>query len=298
MKALLLKHQQFLLVSAILLIAGTEGYNLYRLAGQNNNKPVPVIVAPLMLQWRTGISQQYDVKVDSTFNMNPASFTPAQPVRVLVDGILDFHTLDSGPAGVLVGMRFSALQMSINAVPDAETSRALSHPFLVLFAPDGIPVLFQFVHDLSFRRRAIIVNIVRNFQMSIVEGESWVTQEMNASGIYSVEYLRSTPENIQKSKKGYLETIWTSETGTMAEVTSKELILLDANRDWVSEMTVDEKIYSTDPEGPFLQITRHASLRVRTDTITYNPARPDTWTLAPTAEPSSALEVPGVDPAL
>lgn len=212
------------------------------------------------LQWRAGSSQRYKVNTDSSFRMGSASSTE-QFIQVRLDGTLEVLSLEAGAAGALVGMRLSSVQLYASGATDAANNRALTTPFRVRFAADGVPTAFEFPADVTAEHRDVLENLVRIFQVTMAEGDRWTVQEANAMGTYEAEYVRNTPWHVEKTKHRF--TGLAPATGGTADIDSKESFRLDPKHDWIVAMQVDETVQSRDPSGLAVHVTNHASLTLQ-----------------------------------
>lgn len=214
------------------------------------------------LQWRVGSAQEYDVLVDSSFVMTMPGASSGQSMAVQLDGVLDFQTLEVNPADVLVGMRLATMKMTVSGVSDATVNHALTQPFRVRFAINGLPLSFEFPSALAAEHRELIENLVRMFQLVVEDGDAWVVQESNASGNYEAAYTRNSPSSLLKKKQRYFSSA-AATSANLPEVISDETIRLDVNNDWIAAMTLEETVSSKDFQGPSIVVTNHASLKLR-----------------------------------
>ena len=231
------------------------------LPGYSNDEPATVTsnTTPDELRWRVGASQQYQVKTDSTLIMNMSS-GGGQSMRVQLNAVLDMLTLAANTDTTLVGMQLSSVELQVGGKSDAESNRALVVPFRVHFESGGIPKSFEFPAGVSTQHRSMLKNLVQLFQVTIHKGKSWLAQESNASGGYEASYLRTNASNIEKSKSHFVA----SPTASMldgAVITSKEVLRLDSQFDWIMEMTIDESLRSGGQPG--IEISNHATLALR-----------------------------------
>ena len=219
-------------------------------------------ISGVNLQWRVGSSQQYDVLVDSSFDMTMPGASSGQSMAVKVDGILDYQTLEVGPAEVLLGMQFSVMEMSVAGNTETAVNDALTQPFRVRITANGLPRSFEFPADFAGEHREVIENLLRMFQLVIKDSNTWVVQESNASGAYEAAYTRNSASTLVKKKMRFLSST-ASTAAAPPEVVSDESIRIDVNKDWIAAMTIDETITSTDLSGPSVVIINHASLKLR-----------------------------------
>ena len=213
------------------------------------------------LQWRAGRSQTYDVVVDSSFIMTMPGATSGQEISVNIDAILDYQTLEVKVNNVIVGMRFSSMEMKISGVTEEAVNDALTQPFRVHIAPNGLPQSFEFPAAVPAEHREIIENFVRMFQLVIEDGKSWVVQETNSSGDYEAAYTRNSPTILLKKKQRFLSSS-SSLSATVPVVESNETIRIDDNNDWIADMKIDETVSSKDQNGPSVVVTNKASLKL------------------------------------
>lgn len=229
------------------------------------------------LLWRAGTLQQYKVLVDSSFRMDMTGTRAIQSLRLRLEGTLEALTLEVGPDQALVGMRLSAADLQIGGQSDPQTNLALTSPFRVRFSSGGMPVKFEFPAGVSAENREILENLLRMFQAVIRSGKTWVTQETNTSGTYEAVYQRLTATQVEKSKRRFVDPAMGS---AEAEITSSESIRIDAKRDWIAAMAVDEIIRT---EGPEIETTNHATLELQA--LVTGATAPDEWNFAAAPAP-------------
>jgi len=248
--------------------------------------------APLMLRWRKGTTQQYAVRMDSSFRMNTTgagASKAGQSIAVQLDGILEFRTLEVEPSQALVGMQLSSVTLRVSGVSDTATNQALGMPFRVRFASSGLPSAFEFPAGLSQEHRGVIENLVRAFQVVVRSGPDWTAQEPSLTGVYEAAYVRSGPSRLEKTKQRFVARA-TAPADTVPEIASKESIRMDAARDWIAAMTVDETVRSGDSTGLAVDITNHATIELRPESVTHTVAALEAWRFTASAAPQ-----PGAD---
>ena len=263
------KQYRVLLGSTLLTIATV--LLVFGWPGNQNSEPVteplasetalPSSLQPVELQWRAGTTQHYDVLIDSSFSMTTAGTGSTQTMPVHVSANLELRTLTVNNDEALVGMILSAVDMEISGQSDTKTNRLLSLPFRVHFTEGGMPTEFEFPAELTLELRGIIENLLRIFQLSLNSGESWVTSEPHASGLYEAKYQRKSSALIEKNKLRFIE----STTDSKPDISSTESIRLDAKLDWVESMSVDETQLSTDANGFTIKVISQATLNLRPD---------------------------------
>lgn len=230
------------------------------------------------MQWHAGVAQQYRLLFKSSMYMEAAA-SSSSTIGVQLHALLDTLTLDTGLDEAMVGMRLSAVELKINDTVDSETNRALSAPFRVRFASDGMPVAFEFPADVSSQNRKMLENLVQTFQISIDGADMWVAQESNGNGSYEAVYKRSGPLQLDKSKRKFSAPPASMLAG--ASITSTEQLRLDPAYDWINVMKVDEELKTTGSAGPKMTISNYATLEVQPGvqlTLT-----PDLWRFAAAA---------------
>lgn len=289
--------RRLLLGSAALLLAALGAFGFLWRSSIETTAP-SASELPLDLQWRVGSSQQYTVAVDSSVRMNSAGSDATQSMRVQLQGVLDMHTLEAGPPQALVGMRLSAVELQIAGKSDPGTHRALASPFRVRFASGGLPTAFEFPAGMTAQHREMLENLVRMFQVSMHKGPTWVAQESNASGAYEAAYVRTTPSRVEKTKRRIVGPA-PATVVAVADIASKESIRIDAKRDWVAAMTVDETLKTTGQFGPAIDATSHATLELRPESSARAAVDPDIWRFAAAAAPqrTHAATAPIASPA-
>ena len=255
-------------------------------------------VVPSVLQWRIGSSQEYDVLVNSSSLIGISATSTLQAIDVRMDGVLEFITLEVGAAGALVGMRLSSMVMAIaDQSPDTDTNRELALPFRVRFALDGRIMAFEFPAAMTTAVRQVIENLLRMFQVTIQQGDHWVAQESNASGLYDAIYARTSTSTVVKKKQRYLDSTTTMAAFT-TEVTSMESIQIGVNQDWISSMTLDETLITKNSNMPFSEVSNHATLQLR-DAGNSPIAATGKWDFVAVATPASTQDsVKAVQPSL
>lgn len=220
----------------------------------------PTDIAPLDIQWRDGVAQQYRVLADSSMQMQAAA-QGASSIRVHMQGQLDTLTLATADDESVVGMRFSSVELRINDTVDAATNRALGAPFRVRFAANGMPLAFEFPAEVNQQNRSILENLVRTFQVSLESDDSWVVNESNASGTYEAAYRRIGPAHIEKSKRKFNTTA--AGVVSWSEISSSENLIIETGRDWVAEMNVQESMRSDGQGSPAMTVSNHATLKLQ-----------------------------------
>lgn len=243
----------------------------------------PPNAPPVDLQWRVGSSQQYEVQTNSSMQINTAGASAAQSMRVRMNCLLDLLTLEASPEAALVGMRLSSVELQIAGNSDADTNRALAVPFRVRYVSGGLPETFEFPAGVTAQHRSMLENLVRMFQVTMHKGEAWVAHESNASGGYEAAYLRTAPSRVEKIKRRFVGSP-SSPAFAGADINSKEAIRIDAGRDWIAAMTVDETLRT--PGSLAVEITNHATLELRPSG--HAAGTPDTWGFVAAAPPSAA----------
>lgn len=214
---------------------------------------------PLKIQWHSGIAQQYRILSRSSMYMEAASSRPS--IAVQLHCLLDTRTLEVGHDDVTVGMKLSSVELKINNTTDSGTNHALSAPFRVHFASDGMPVAFDFPAEISTQNRTILENLVRMFQVSIARSDTWVAQESNGNGSFEAAYRRSGPLQIDKSKRKFSAPPASMMAG--AEISSTEQLHIDPAYDWIIAMSVDEKLKTVSQYGSAMTIKNHATLELQ-----------------------------------
>lgn len=244
---------------------------------------------PGLLQWRTASFQEYDLLLDSSSAIHFDPKLPPQNLDLRMAGVLKFITLGVGSQDALVGMRLSSMEMTIAGQSiDEEASRELELPFRVRLALDGRPLAFEFPAEMTSDVRVLIENLIRMFQVTILEGDQWQANELNASGLYTADYVRTSSSTIEKSKKRYIR----SSNATSApdtKITSTETINIGRKQDWIYSMTVEETLISKPPNGPASRAVNHGSIRLR-DLASLSKAGRDKWNFVAAAAPAVASD--------
>lgn len=242
------------------------------------------------LNWRVGSAQQYAVTIESSFLMSMPGGKPNRAMQLRMEGVLAYRTLEVDATGVTAGMRFIAMDMTMDGAGDAGVNRALTTPFRVRFDSSGLPLSFDFPAAVVAAHREVLENLVRMFQVVIDDGDSWQTQESNASGRYEAIYASTSPATLEKNKQRYLQA---GTTAAVPEVVSVEAITLDANRDWISGMVVDETLVTRDPGSPPVTVKNHATIQLQ---HTQKAPAANTWRFQAAAPPRDE-EAPDTLPA-
>ena len=248
------------------------------------------------LSWREGSAQAYDVKLDSSFVMALPGASAGQPINVSLEAVMEFATLRVQPGAVVAGARLFPITLYINGVTDAEVNRDLARPFRVLFRPDGRPMALEFPAEISAEHRQIIENLVRMFQVTVREGDEWLVEETNASGVYEARYHRTAPRSLVKEKLRYLS--GSPATAAVPAVNSTESIELGDGSDWVVAMSMDEAITIDEPGAPPVEIRNLASISLRRGQTV---SALDPWRFTAAANPAPSAEsqqaaVPDISP--
>ena len=217
---------------------------------------------PLSIQWHSGSAQHYRVLSESSVQVDPAG-SSQPPIDVKLYCLLDTLTIETNVDSTLVGMQLSEVDLRINQQSDAEVNRALLTPFRVRFAANGMPTAFEFPARISARNRTILENLVRMFQLSLEDTDSWVVQESNASGSYEASYLRTSSTELEKSKVRFITT--PADMIRWTHISSTETVRLSADRDWIASMEVDETMRSENQGAPTMTVSNHATLQLQAD---------------------------------
>ncbi|MBE9568570.1 MAG: HEAT repeat domain-containing protein [Proteobacteria bacterium] len=255
----------------------------------------PADSTPVTMQWRYGVTQRYHVLSESSMQMQ-ATVRGASTIHVHMLGQLDTLTLETGGDEAVVGMRFSSIELKINDSMDAGTNLALGVPFRVRFAASGMPLAFAFPAEVNQQNRSILENLVRTFQISMDSVDNWVVNESNGSGTYQAAYKRTGPAQFKKSKRKFTSTV----TGIVSwsEISSTESFSIEAGRNWITEMNVQETMSADDQGGPAMTVSNHATLKLRPETQLA--LSPDLWRFdaAAAVDATSALKrpVPNITP--
>ena len=220
----------------------------------------PVDSVPLVMQWRYGVSQRYQLLSESSMQMQ-ATAQGASSIRVHLLVQLDTLMLEAGNDEAIVGMQLSAVELKINDTVDAGTNRALGVPFRVRFATNGMPLVFEFPAEVNQQNRLILENLVRTFQVSLDSVDNWVVNESNGSGTYEAVYQRIGPAQIEKSKRKFDATA--AGMVSWSEISSSESFSIEADHNWIAEMNVQETMRSGDQGGPAMRVSNHATLKLQ-----------------------------------
>ena len=221
--------------------------------------PPPTAAATdFTLQWHKGVAQRYRVSTDSSMQMGGSG--TAQSLEVKLDAKLDLLTLKTVAHGALVGMQLDNVDLRINDQTDDGTNHALEQPFRVHFSDGGMPVAFEYPQGVSQRNRLTLENLVRMFQVTTGEGESWVAQEHNGSGNYEAVYRRVDADTVQKHKQNF-QSVPAKGLLAGAVIDSTETIHSDTRHDWLLSMSIDETLKASGQGIPGISITNHATLQ-------------------------------------
>ena len=247
------------LVAAVVVLAGLFLLWRYLPAPGASGPAVDPHIGKTALQWRVGRAQQYELQLESSFLMALPGAASGRAMNLRMEGVLDFQTLAVDAAGADAGMRFDTLSLAIDGASDAEVNRALESPFRVRFDLAGRPLAFEFPATLAREHRDILENLVTMFQVIVAAGTSWQVEESNANGRYQARYERTGATTLGKQKVSYLPSIT---TGSTPEVASEETIELDPAHDWITDMSLDERIVIKDPGSVPVQVANLATLRL------------------------------------
>ena len=228
---------------------------------QVTTQPVtPVESAPVTMQWLVGVAQQYQVLSESSMQMQ-ATVPGASSIHVRILGQLDTLTLEADNDEALVGMQLSSVELTINNTMDAATNRALGVPFRVRFAANGMPLAFEFPAEVNQQNRSIMENLVRTFQVILDSTDNWVVNESNGSGTYEAAYKRTGPAQFEKSKRKFNAAA--AGMVSWSDVNSTESFSVEAGRNWIADMNVQETLRSDGQGGPAMTVSNHATLKLQ-----------------------------------
>lgn len=276
----------------IVLLAEWYSGSTYKDPQVTTQAAAPADSAPLAMQWRNGVAQQYQVLTESSMQMQ-ATVQGASSIHVHILGRLDTLTLETGGDEALVGMQLSSVELKINDTVDAATNRALGVPFRVRFAANGMPLAFEFPAEVNQQNRSILENLVRTFQVSLDSVDNWVVNESNGSGTYEAAYKRTGPAQFEKSKRKFNTTA--AGMVNWSEISSTESFSIEAGRNWIAEMNVRETMRSDDQGGPAMTVSNHATLKLQPGTQLA--LSPDLWRFdaAAAVDAASAVKRPVPD---
>lgn len=230
-------------------------------AGRTAGAPPRALVdAAPTLRWREGTSQQYRLVVDSTVRTGGMAAEHAPPIHQEVRGVLEFRTLAVGPEGATVGMRLSPVELRVGGVSGTDLARALEVPFRVRFDRTGEPRRFEFARDVDARRRSLLEELVRTFQV-VVRGErTWLAEETHATGRYEARYEREDAARLRRTKTRYFAAGPDGQSITVPAATAT--VQLAATADWIAGMVVDETLDARDESGVTFAVATHATLEL------------------------------------
>lgn len=238
------------------------------------------------MPWQNGIAQRYHVLSDSSLQMQAAT-QGASSIRVQMQALLDTLTLKVDKDTAVLGMRLSSVELKINDTVDAATNHALGTPFRVHFAASGMPFAFEFPAEVNQQNRSILENLVRSFQVSLDRGNSWTTQETNASGTYQADYQRSGSTQFEKSKRQFNNT--TAGMVSWSTISSSENFTIEVARNWITEMTVEETMHSDGQGGPTMTVSNRAALKLQP--AVQLALTPDLWRFDAVAAADTAMVI-------
>ena len=209
----------------------------------------PLGGAPLVLRWRQGTSQQYAVRMDSSFRMNTTGAGAAQAgqsIAVQLDGILEFRTLEVEPSQALVGMQLSSVALRVSGVSDAATNQGSACRF-------GFGSLRAACPPPSSSLPGCHRSIAASSKTWCGPSRWWC-----AAGRTGRRKNRISPESTRPPMRH--RPIAPAEdqaalrgAGDGAHRPSRDrfqgVLRIDAERDWIAAMTVDEMIRSDDSTG-------------------------------------------------
>jgi hypothetical protein len=247
------------------------------------------------LQWRVGSAQQYEVRFDSSMQMKAARTDGMQALRVQMTSLLDLQTLEISGRSALVGMRLSKVELRVGGEIDPNTNGALAAPFRVRYDWGGFPEAFAFPAGVTAKHRSMLENLVRTFQVSMQDEETWMATESNASGAYEAAYRRTAPLRVEKNKTHFIG-LSPASPADGAKITSTEAFQIDPQHDWLVAMTVDEILRTGDQNGLGMEITNRATLTLQS---TAQAAVPGTWDFAAAPAPPEEEEqrpIPNISP--
>lgn len=262
---------------------------------------IPGLSAPIdTIRWETGITQHYTFNMESSMRMQAAADAAAQVIPVSLSGRLTLHTLESTPDSVLNGVQLSAIQSSIAGQNDLVAIEALQTAFRVRYENGAVPTTLEFPMSIDEESRSILASLLKTFQITFPEssGEQWTAAETNTSGNYSADYQRSGLDGVAKSKHS-LSAHQGNPMLANASISSSETIRIDAKKNWIVLMTVDESVKSAGGDGPVIDIKNHATLEL--DRSVMATASSENWNFTATeaarqsvSEKTSVSETPGM----
>jgi HEAT repeat protein len=211
----------------------------------------------LAVRWQEGSAHQYKVTSSSDMRMTSGATGPSS-IDVELVCLLDFLTLEVTRGEATVGMQLSAVDLAINGESDAGINRALSAPFRVRFAANGMPLAFEFPAVVGVQERTMLESLVRIFQVSLEPSDAWRAQESNANGTYEAVYTRSGPMQVEKAKRNLSVPPESMLTG--AELASTEILRVDPAYDWLYSMRVEETMSTAGAGGPAIEVSNTATL--------------------------------------
>ena len=258
-------NMRWLLPAALALVVVVVGVQWYTSSTEKTPAVAtqPAGSTPLAMQWRNGVAQRYQVLSESAMQMQATAQGPAS-IHVHMQGLLDTLTLEAGNDQAVVGIRLSSVRLTINNTEDTATNHELGAPFRVRFAANGMPLVFEFPADVNPQNRSILENLVRTFQVSLDSSvDNWVASENNGSGTYEAAYKRTGPAQFEKSKRQFTSTA--AGMVSWSEISSSESFSIEAGRNWITEMDVQETMRSDGQGGPAMSVSNHATLRLQPD---------------------------------
>lgn len=249
--------------------------------------------ATATMHWREGNSQRYRLVVGSTVRLSGVGAASAEPMEQQVRGELVFRTLAVTPAGVTVGLRLSPVELRVGGVVGEPAGRALTVPFRVRFAPDGMPMEFAFPDEVDAPHAALLEELVRTFQLAVGDEAAWVARETHATGTYEARYERTATGDLRRTKLRYLADAASEASSPDLQVLAATAsVALDPGADWIGSMDVDERLVRRDPSGVAIDVATTASLVLLPTAPAAAMATVDDWSFGSAATATGGAAVP------
>jgi HEAT repeat protein len=235
-------------------------YGGWQLQGKFKSDVSQTEVSPRLFSWKTGVTQYYDLTMNSSMSMNTTGSGMNQNMGVNLQAGLEMLTLESEQNQALVGMQLSNVKLKVSGQSDSEVNKILQTPFRVRFSSGGVPENFEFSQGLNSQEQLMLENVVRTFTVSLVnDEEQWVSNEHNASGQYDAHYQKISSTTIKKQKKNFIASP-SSPILKNAVIVSSESIEVDPKKNWIQKMVVEETLQTKASVGNLIYIVNHAEI--------------------------------------
>lgn len=214
------------------------------------------------LRWREGHFQRHRLAIDCTVSFGGDAASHGPPVQQVVRGELAVQTLTVAADAVVLGLRLDALEVRTNDQRSPDDERLLSTPFRLRLRPDGAMLGAEFPAGVPATHAALLEELVRTFQVTVMAGSQWTSRETHATGRYRADYERDGDERVRREKRGYEAGPADDPTRAIDVHGSTAEITFAPDADWLAGMRVDETLSTRDASGLAFRSHTHAELQL------------------------------------